>query len=190
MAAPEDWKLPTAAQTCARCSAVLQPGERVTTSIRLPPTGPERTDVCAACGKLVDDLSETFFWRHTIAASGPSRPVVDYALLRELFARLLVTPGAHYERLAYLVALVLVRKRHLRLIGFSGRAGAEVMLVTRGAGQPQHEVPAPFLTPEDMLPLRDELTRLLHAEIPLEDLGAGVDPVAADERPAADSGAD
>src|SRR5262245_30706659 len=75
-----------------------------------------------------------------------------------------------YRRLSYLVALVLVRKRHLRLHGFEVRQGREVMVVSRGAGQPAFDVPAPYLSPEDMLAVREHLSRLLQADFAEGDL--------------------
>lgn len=162
----EDWKLPSAVERCSSCAAELQPGQPVTSVIRLAAAGPGRQDLCATCGQAVGGEAEVFFWRRPRPA-GKTRPaIVDYTMLRELFGRLLERPGELYARLSYLVALVLIRKRHLRLSGFELRGGREVMLVTRGAGEPAVEVPAPYLTPEDMVEVRAHLNRLLQADLP------------------------
>ena len=59
------------------------------------------------------------------------------------------------------------------------------MLVNRGAGQPSFDVPAPFLTAEQMLPVREHLTRLLAADIEdeLPDLDAECRPQGAEQAP-------
>jgi hypothetical protein len=164
----------------------LAVGQPVTSVIRLEPTGPGRQDLCASCGQSVAGAAEVLFWRRKRPEAGARRAIVDYAMLRELFARLLEKPGELYERLSYLVALVLIRKRHLRLVGFEARRGREVMLVTRAAGEPAIEVPAPYLTPEDMVSVREHLNRLLQADLP-DDLLAGPEGPAADEPAAASS---
>lgn len=128
--------------------------------------GPERQDLCAACGQTVDEQARAFYWRSTRPTAGESRPVVDYAFLREMFERMLSRAEPVYQRLTYLVGLVLVRKRFLRLKGFEARNGREVMVLARGAELPDLEVPAPHLSADDMLQTRELLKRLLAADLP------------------------
>ena len=168
----EDWKLPSGVERCSRCAAELVPGQPMTSVIRLAPDGPGRQDLCASCGQAVGGEADVFFWRRNRPPASERRAIVDYTMLRELFGRLLERPGELYARLSYLVALVLIRKRHLRLAGFEARGGREVMLVSRAAGEPAIEVPAPFLTSEDMVEVRAHLNRLLQADLP-DDLLAG-----------------
>jgi hypothetical protein len=162
----EDWKLPSGLERCSSCACELAPGQPVTSVIRLAADGPGRQDLCASCGQTVGGEADVFFWRRKRPPAAERRAIVDYTMLRELFGRLLERPGELYARLSYLVALVLVRKRHLRLVGFEQRGGREVMLVSRAAGEPALEVPAPYLTPQDMLEVRAHLNRLLQADLP------------------------
>jgi hypothetical protein len=164
------WKIPSANRECAACRAALRTGDMATTVFRWLPEGPERRDLCEACGHSAENVGDAFFWRRRLPASEERRPVVDYALLRELFVRMLQRGDEIYRRLSYLVALVLVRKRFLKLHGFEVRAGREVMVVSRGAGQPSFDVPAPFLSGEDMLAVREHLSRLLQADFAEGDL--------------------
>ena len=170
MSQSEVWKLPGGADQCSGCGGPLTVGMVVTTLVRLLPQGPERADLCASCGESVASGGAQFFWRRRRPDGTGPRSVVDYAMLRELFGRMLERPGEVYSRLAYLVALVLIRKRLLRLVGFEVRAGREVMVVTRGAGQQPLDVPAPFLTAADMLTVREHLTRLLNTDLQEHDL--------------------
>jgi hypothetical protein len=173
----EEWKLPGGSEACSVCASELLPGDAVTSVIRLVDAGPERSDLCASCGEAVVSEAGLFYWRRHLPDGVAQRPVVDYAMLREIFTRLLQREDAAYQRLAYLVALVLIRKRHLRLLAFEARAGAEVMLVRRSAAHPTLVVPAPYLGPEQMLEAREQLTRLMAAELPDEgDLFAPPDP--------------
>lgn len=163
----EDWTIPTGHHECDRCHSSVEVGETVTTVLQLDEQGPRREDLCATCGEDVGDAA--IFWRHRRPDEENPHIVVDYALLREAFPHLCARDEPLYHRLAYLVGLVLVRKRMLRLVGFEVRDGKEVMIVTRGAGQPQQVVPAPHLEAEQLVETREQLGRLLTSELP--DLG-------------------
>jgi len=164
------WKLPRPGDCCATCEQPLAAGALFTTVVRFMAEAPLREDLCAACGERAVADPEVCFWTHRRPESGSQRAVVDYAMLRELFGRMLQRPDDVYRRLSYLVALVLIRKRFLRLVGFQRRAGREVMVVTRGAGQPTVDVPAPLLTAEDLGQVRDQLAQLLNADLADHDL--------------------
>jgi hypothetical protein len=167
---PDAWKLPRPGDTCAACQQPLLVGMLCTTVVRLLAEAPLREDLCTACGEQAVADPEICFWTRRRPESGQQRTVVDYAMLRELFGRMLLRTDDVYRRLSYLVALVLIRKRFLRLLGFQRRAGREVMVVTRGAGQPSLDVPAPLLTAEDLLTVRDQLAQLLNADLADHDL--------------------
>jgi len=166
----DDWKIPAPGERCEACDAPLPAGAMVTAVLELQPEQPRRHDLCEACGDSVENTPQAFSWRHRRPEQGDARPTVDYALLREVFEGLLSRDDRMSRRLAYLIGLVLVRKRHLRLKGFERRDGHEVMIVTRGAGEPELTVPAPHLSAEDLLATRDELMKLMAADLPEDDL--------------------
>ena len=170
----DGWKIPASAHLCARCENPLEVGDDVTVVLGFGEEGPTREDLCARCGQSVGDSGEVF-WRHRLPESAAAPRVVDYALLREMFHKMLERTEPVYQRLSYLVGLVLVRKRSLRLRGFELRGGREVMVVTRGAGEPELEVPAPHLDAEAMLQTREHLKRLLAADLPSDDVEGGPD---------------
>lgn len=155
------------------------PLESVTAVLELADEGPRRVDLCASCTSSRAP-SEAFFWRHQLPEGDRAHPVVDYGMLREIFERLLDRPGEVYRRLSYLVALVLIRKRQLRLKTFEVREKREVMIVSRGAGHEDLIVPAPYLSAEDLVDTRELLMRLMAADLPEGDLSdfqaAAVEP--------------
>lgn len=175
------WKIPAYHTACDACEAGLEPGQLVATVLDFEAEGPRRRDLCPACWDAASVGDDTIFWRRErTAADVEAKRTVDYAMLRDVFTRLLDQDSKVYRRLAYLVGLVLVRKRFLRLQGFEARDGREVMIVRRRAGDPSMEVPAPFLTAEDIVETREHLMRLLDA-----DLGEGDLPSLEDVSPAA-----
>jgi len=163
---PDAWSIPTRNDRCSRCDSELPVGSRVTVLLDLASEGPRRDDLCTSCGQAVEEDGEAIFWRSERVEDGDQRPVVDYGFLREMFGRLLQRDEPVYRRLSYLVGLVLVRKRHLRLKGFERRDGREVMIVTRSVDSPDLLVPAPHLSAEDMVETRELLRRLLAADLP------------------------
>jgi len=174
---PNDaWKIPSREEVCSGCSLALDPGCEVTVRLAFGEDGPQREDLCASCGEAVGNEAAGIFWKRAQPEQGDTRPVVDYIFLQEMFGRLLEREEEVYRRLSYLVGLVLIRKRHLRLKGFAARDGREVMIVSRGAGQPELVVPAPFLSAEDMADTREMLTQLLAADLPEGDLPEPRDP--------------
>jgi hypothetical protein len=183
---PDSWKIPGAAERCSRCETSLEVGSEVTVVLEMADEGPGREDLCASCGEAVPASEQAFFWRHALPEQGASPPVADYALLREMFERMLSRDTDVYRRLSYLVGLVLIRKRHLRLRSFESRGGREVMIVSRGVGQPEIVVPAPHLDAEALVNTRQQLTRLLAADLPL----SAEDLERQDPEPAAHSEAD
>ena len=168
MADAPDWRLPAPAEQCARCESALEVGADCTVVLAFGEEGPTREDLCATCGEVPSDDPAAVFWRHKVPTRDASRPVVDYALLREMFERMLGRSEPAYQRLSYLVALVLLRKRSLRLRGFEVRDGKEVMVVVRKVGEPELIVPAPLLDAEALVETREQLTRLLHADLPAD----------------------
>ncbi|GJM22169.1 MAG: hypothetical protein DHS20C15_20840 [Planctomycetota bacterium] len=192
MADRDDWKIPAPSERCQACEVALPAGAMVTAVLELEPEQPRRQDYCEACGESVEKPPRSFSWRHRRAEQGDSRPVVDYALLREVFEGLLDRTDALSRRLSYLIGLVLVRKRHLRLKGFERRDGAEIMVVSRGAGEPELIVPAPHLSAEDLLSTRNELMKLMTADLPEEDLSdaPGSAKAEADDPPSPAAGAE
>ena len=173
----DEWKIPAPAETCGACGVALDAGAMIRVELDLDQGEPARRDLCESCGESVEIPDGHFSWKQRRAEEGDTRPVVDYGLLREVFTGLVKRTDSQSRRLAYLVALVLVRKRHLRLLGFERRDGQEVMVVRRTAEDPQVEVPAPHLGAEDLLQTREELMRLLSADLPMSDLeGGAADP--------------
>jgi len=173
MSESPDWQIPASAATCSRCQAGLQEGDAVTVVLTLDAAGPRRDDLCGRCEQQAPVDPGSLYWKRRVPARAAARPVVDYKLLREIFERLLQRSEPVYQRLAYLVGLVLLRKRHVRLRGFEVRDGREVMVVARAVDQPELVVPAPHLDAAELVETREQLTRLLATDLP-SDAGSGV----------------
>ena len=85
----EEWKIPASADVCGECGEPLPAGEPVTTVFRLSDSGPQRMDLCATCAESVEAPADSFIWRRSRPEPVRRKAVVDYAMLIELFGRLL-----------------------------------------------------------------------------------------------------
>ncbi len=166
----DNWDIPNPLETCVSCLNTLAPGASVTTFLSFEEGGPVRQDLCEDCVLAGKEAHGDLYWRRSLPEEGERRPVVDYELLREVFGRLRTRTDTNSQRLAYLIGLVLVRKRYLKLRGFRVRDDREVMVVSKGAGQPEWDVAAPYLEAEDMIAARNQLMRLMDADFDDEDL--------------------
>ena len=73
----------------------------------------------------------------------------------------------------YLVGLVLVRKKYLRLVDFLTSDGKDFMRVQRRRGEPSFDVEVPLLDADEIARLKDRLSELLRTDLPDEfDLSA------------------
>jgi hypothetical protein len=112
---------------------------------------------------------------------------VDFEAVEALFAALDGRAEPRLVELRYLLALLLLRKRRLKLTGLGQEAGREVLVVRRPRRDERILVATAELSPERAAELRAELARVFDG-VPLDDLLAA--PLAdAPAAPEADPGA-
>ena len=160
-----EWKIGKGGAGCARCSKSFEEGEIYFSTIHEETEGVRRSDYCAGCFDPERDCKEEVFWRTRKSADGPVKRTVNFEILREIFFKMLAVQDQAFKEMAYLLALILIRKRYLKLKEFVTREGVDFMTVRRKAGDPLIFVEVPFLRDEDIAPLRDKLSDLLDADL-------------------------
>ena len=117
----DDWKIVKDRTKCDKPGCPLTASSEYFAVLELPSC--IRKDLCAACFRTHESELEgaPLFWKGRRRADTKSGPVLDLASLRQLFDRL----GDHAEDeegaetakgLRYLVALLLLRKRWLKMV--------------------------------------------------------------------------
>ena len=163
------WKIARRARACASCARGFAEGEAHFSLLRLEGVI-ARLDRCVACFQAAPASPEEFYWKTRYARDPRRRLAIDVEALREAFSRMPAEgsdPG-----LRYLLALLLTRKRVLRLLETRrGEAGEpDRLILSPGKGSPERlEVVVPEMTPERVEELRSQLRVLLGIEEP----GAG-----------------
>jgi hypothetical protein len=112
----EDWKINRDRTRCEKPGCPLPSQKTYTAVLELPSC--VRRDLCDACFADYDRKCAfpPVFWRATRRSSGSKEPVLDLVSLRMLFDRLGQTEDEKARSLRYFVALLLIRKRALRMV--------------------------------------------------------------------------
>ena len=180
-----DWRIRRREERCERCERAFLEGEGIFSLLFVEDAHLRREDACPACFEKKSAAGELVFWR-TRHRQGRSRSLaVDFEAIEELF---LALGGRDEERLLelrYLLALLLLRKKRLKLAGMRRHEGKSAMIVARPRREEALEVAVFELSGERIQALRDELGRIFDGE-GTEDLLAGA--VAAASEPRAEAG--
>jgi hypothetical protein len=175
----EEWKIQKDREACAKpgCPlmqsesyfAVLEWGVREAKSKAGKPTGVEvpaciRRDFCAACfedyRRKCPEEQPPVFWRAVRKAAGSKEPVLDLVSLRALFDRLGTVDDDRARALRYFCALLLLRKRVLKMVRPKTREQEQADLVVRDPKLKEMEpvaLFAPAIDSTDMSAVKDEL---------------------------------
>jgi hypothetical protein len=170
-----DWKISKREHGCTACERPFDEGEAHFSLLSVTPETLGREDRCVPCFEAEDERpAEAVFWR-TRHHTDKKRLAVDFETVEVLFKAL---EGRTEERLAelrYLLGLMLMRKKRLKLVRVR-RSEGEEGLVLRWPGRPDDpEVTLPVfdLDAERARILRDDLARIFEGA-EAEDLLAGV----------------
>ena len=191
MAIDRDYKISPSARTCQACSRRFGVGDEYYSAV-VEAEGDEvfaRRDFCPDC--WAPDAAAYFsFWRTRVPEPPPDRRtgprLVDLDRLLQLFDHLAAADEEHAQRFRYVLALVLMRKRRLRLVSsrrLAAGKGEELTLREVGA-QRQHTVRSPSLSEDEIRSVTDRLGDILDMPQRWDELDADAEP--ATDEPAAD----
>ncbi len=161
-----EWKIHRRNERCARCERVFEDEERHFSILLFGAEGFSREDRCLECferdGAQPNDL---VFWRTRHRFAGRRGLAIDFESIEQLFfalqGRALEGPeGERLAELCYLLALLLLRKKRLKLARIRSEPRGERLVVRRPRRTEEHEVAVFDLTPERAEGLRGELERI------------------------------
>lgn len=179
-----EWKIRRRQGECAACSRAFEEGERHASLLRIEGDELLREDLCAPCwrARREESAGELFWWFTRHHAAKKRTVALDLASLERLFLELEGRDETRLSEVRYLLCLLLMRKKRLRLVRVQrGRAG-EALVVRRPRRKEELAVLVFDFTSERLDELRAQLQEILE--------GAG--PTENDEAPeqAADEGSD
>jgi hypothetical protein len=174
-----DWKIRRKEEACARCEKAFEDGEQHFSVLQVSPEALGREDRCLACHETAEDPEETIFWR-TTRREARRGLAVDFESIERLFLALGARTEERLIELRYLLSLLLMRKKRLKLVRVRRSDEAEFMLMRRPRRTEELEVRVFDLTTERTAVLKQELERIFEGA-GAEDLTAPVEAEEAEE---------
>ena len=174
MTSPE-WRINRREECCTTCGRPFGEGETFFSLLFLDPDRLRRADLCAACF-AVPPAGAAVFWRTRRRPERRSRLSVDFEAIEELFLALEGRSEERLRELRYLLALLLLRKKRLKLVGVRRHDAGETMCLRRPRRAEEFEVLVHELDSERAQALKAELARIFE--------GAGVEALLQSPLPA------
>ncbi len=157
-----DWRIGKKAEACGGCGKGFPHGMPFHSAIFLQGESFHRKDLCPVCfGPAAAAAPPFSHWVTTTPKPDDRRRAFDLGLAAEFLRRLASEGVPERAPLMHFLALLLVRKRAVRLLESPADAAGPRARVEFHDGHEAVEIPAPPLTEENVPQLRDELGRLL-----------------------------
>jgi hypothetical protein len=160
-----EWKFQGRRSDCSACNAAYDAGQRHVSVLSIAGDDLVRDDLCVACWEKRDPAADLFYWftRHNVDRR---RLQLDLATLEQLFLRLEGRSEQKVRELRYVLCLLLMRKRRLKLIRIERGANGESLLVKRPRRTETSEVFVFDFAPERVDELRRELVGIFEGSEP------------------------
>jgi hypothetical protein len=137
-----DWKIDRRASTCRRCERAFVEGERFASCLSILGDDLGREDLCATCwqGNVPGSPGELFWWFTRYEADRRRSVQLDLESLERLFLVLEGRPERPVRELRFLLCLVLLRKKRLKVERIERNAAGESFVVKRPRRDERHQV--------------------------------------------------
>ena len=163
-----EWRIHRREARCTKCERPFTEGEAIFSLLFLAPDALRREDHCAGCFEQPGEpRGELLFWRTRHTLDRRARFAVDFQAIEELFLALEGERRTERAELRYLLALLLLRKKRLKLVGVRRHPDGETLCLRRPRRQEEFEVQVFELDSARAEALRAELARVFE--------GAGVE---------------
>lgn len=161
-----EWRFRRRQDGCSSCERRFEEGERHASALSIHSEDVVREDVCSACWNARTTTHEVFFWmtRH----SSDRRAVhLDLATLEQFFLQLQNRTEEKLVQVRYVLALLLMRKRRLKLERIvRDSAAGEAMVVRRPRHKETFLVSVFDFSAERLETLKAELRALFDGALP------------------------
>ena len=155
------WKVTRRGGVCSACEREFAVATDVVSALYDEGDSFSRRDWCRPCFDGPDRGRDPFSWWATeVPEPQELKAAFDLGVAREFLVRLLREDAPERESLRYLLALMLMRKRGVKLVEQYTDSRGEVMTFTVPPHEEEHEVVCADIDEEEADGLRAELDRL------------------------------
>ena len=166
----ESFHVESSRRTCQSCGRVFQPTEEYVSGLaevepdERYPHGMARRDFCSDHWAQQEGQGWIAFWKARVPV--PEEPtkkrlVIDDDRLLEVFFRLAETADPLKLDLRYVIGLMLIRKRRLKLEGTKRRGGEAVLRVRKSRSKELHDLLDRKLSDQAIIGVSQEIGTLL-----------------------------
>ncbi|MDR2391249.1 MAG: hypothetical protein LBE84_06200 [Planctomycetota bacterium] len=162
----ENWRIPRRTRICARSGQALDLTKPFFSALIERNDSFERLDFSIEAWPEVEKESFHSYWRNKGEDEKPNRRFpIDFERLRTFFDSLEGTEGRERSLLRYVLALILARRRKLRLDGMARTPNGDRLLLHDGRnGGRDLEVFAPEATREELEKAQEKLNQLFDCD--------------------------
>lgn len=158
----EEWKIEKRKGSCDACAKAIAPEEDYVAALLDRGTEFGRRDFCSACWPAQPAASFYSYWKARVPPpEAPKR--ADLQAAAETFEKLVAEASADpaRQRLAFLLSLILLQRRRLKLLETVTRDGREILRFERAGEGGAVEVPNPGIPDAELDSLKAEMDALL-----------------------------
>lgn len=157
-----DYEIQPLSLHCAQTGRELKPGETYFSALTLSPEGFRRLDYSAEVWQGPPD-GTVAFWRSKVPSDsrGKRRQLVDDSVVLEFFERLDGAADATKQNFRYILALLLLRKKVLKLTSVLREGAGEILVLRAAASSAEHRVVDPGLTEVQLEAVQAEVEKVL-----------------------------
>jgi hypothetical protein len=155
----EEWKIHKRAKSCSACQRAFRSEEEHYSGIVEVGGRFERRDACVPCWAQTPELFS--FWK-TRTPKRTEKRLEDINAMQDFFKKLLEKPSddPSRQKITYLTALLLARKRRLKLAG--SKDGK--LKIEKGWDGETIEIPDPPITDPELETLKQQMEALFEVE--------------------------
>jgi hypothetical protein len=156
-----EYQIQPNARRCSVTGRELQPGERYFSVLTEEDGRFVRRDYAAASWQGPPHGAYSFWGGKIATPEGRRRPTIDDEMLLECFARMEGDTDPGRTRFRYVVGLLLIRRRKLRLEQSANEDGTEVLYLRCPRSGDRYRLIDPALTEEETAAVQDEVFQTL-----------------------------
>jgi hypothetical protein len=156
-----DYQIQASTRRCTVTGRELTPGERYYSVLIDEGSTLTRRDYSLAAWQGPPPGAFSFWQGRLPAGNGPRRPPIDDEILMECFGRLEGELEPARVSFRFVLALLLVRRKRLRLEDVRQEGGQEILTVRDTRGGARHQVIDPGLPDDELEAVQDEVFQLL-----------------------------
>ena len=160
-----EWELESSGGSCAACGSEFADREEYYSSLYTLDDGFERRDCCVGCWAGPDAAALSFWRARARREPDPPKRFVNDEVMLEFFDRLTEADDPARRRLAFIMAVLLLRKRLLREKGRRRGDAGVFWLLRCPVNDREYEVLDQGLTGEETIELMNQIGRVLNLKV-------------------------